>query len=245
MDCQKCQDLLSDYLDASLAPQERVNISRHLNECFDCLAVCDDLKLIVSAGHEQRGEAFDVPQAHAMWLRISNVIESEQKSAASVAAARSPSAANNRWSGMFNRRWEFSLPQMVMTLAAIVIAVSLGTVVGLRVTMTKRPANIANNNVRPITNQSLTTSANPGDLDGRLRPQQASMEYWNKRVEERKGRWNPQMRDAFERNMSVIDLTVNDAITGLRSNPHDDVAEEMLEAAMKDKMELLKEFSEY
>jgi aryl-alcohol dehydrogenase-like predicted oxidoreductase len=70
------------------------------------------------------------------------------------------------------------------------------------------------------------------------------IEYWNQRVEQRKAHWSLQMREAFDRNMSVIDQAVNYSRDELRRNPHDEVSEEMLDAALNDKMELLREFSD-
>jgi hypothetical protein len=90
--------------------------------------------------------------------------------------------------------------------------------------------------------QPMTPSV--GALDERMRQQQLTIEYWNQRVEQRKARWNPQVREAFERNVSMLDQTVEDSRRVLIQNPHDEVYEEMLNTALNDKMELLKEFSD-
>ena len=68
--------------------------------------------------------------------------------------------------------------------------------------------------------------------------------YWNERVEMNKARWSPEMRATFERNLKVIDQTVNDSINELNQNPHDEVSEQMLNEALNDKLSLLKEFSD-
>jgi len=52
------------------------------------------------------------------------------------------------------------------------------------------------------------------------------------------------MRDTFDRNLQVIDQAVNDSLSELNRNPHDDVSEEMLNVALSEKLALLKEFSE-
>jgi hypothetical protein len=81
-------------------------------------------------------------------------------------------------------------------------------------------------------------------IKDRYRQQQQVIAYWNERVELNKARWNPQMRDTFDKNMSVIDAAVNDSMRQLTQNPHDEVSEEILNAALNDKVELLKEFAE-
>ena len=70
------------------------------------------------------------------------------------------------------------------------------------------------------------------------------IEYLRQRVDQRRARWDAHMRDTFDRNMSVIDETVNEMLKELDERPHDEVSEETLNAAMRDKIELLKEFSE-
>ena len=63
-------------------------------------------------------------------------------------------------------------------------------------------------------------------------------------MELNKARWNAQMRETFDRNLQVIDRAVNDSLSELNRNPHDEVSEEMLNAALNEKLALLKEFSD-
>jgi hypothetical protein len=78
----------------------------------------------------------------------------------------------------------------------------------------------------------------------RVSKQQQLISYWNQRVEFNKARWSPDMRETFDRNLKVIDQTVNDSFASLSQNPHDEVSEEMLNAALNEKLSLLKEFAE-
>jgi len=74
--------------------------------------------------------------------------------------------------------------------------------------------------------------------------QQQAISYWNQRVEVNKARWSQDMRATFERNLKVIDQAVNDSMAELNRNPHDEVSEEMLNAALNEKLALLKEFAD-
>lgn len=241
MNCEKCQDLLSDFLEGSLSPDDRTTLNAHLEECLSCVNARDELDSIVSFCCAHRGEYEAPPNERALWLRIRNVIESEQ-SAVAVAAVGSRSLGGQReswWSRMMNRSWELSLPQMAMAVAVIMVAVSLITAFSLqRIQMATSRTNASDPDVR-----NPQTIAALGLVD-RTRQQQLAIEYWNQRVEQRKARWNPQMREAFERNLMVIDQAVADSRAILSQNPHDEVSEEMLNAALNDKMELLKEFSD-
>ena len=95
-----------------------------------------------------------------------------------------------------------------------------------------------------MTTQGFGPAVNGLSVDDRYRQQQQAVAYWNQRVELNKARWNQQMRETFDRNMSVIDAAVNDSMTQLRQNPHDPVSEDILNDALNDKVALLKEFSE-
>jgi hypothetical protein len=86
---------------------------------------------------------------------------------------------------------------------------------------------------------NLSTTA----LD-RMRQQQQMIDYWNQRVEMNKVRWSPQMRATFDRNLKVIDQAVNDSLSDLNKSPHDEVSEEMLNAAINEKLAMLKEFAD-
>jgi Putative zinc-finger len=227
MNCEKCQDLVSEFIDGSLNRHDYARLQAHFDECLDCNEVQADLSAIVGFCREHCGE-YDAPaNERALWLRISNTIESE------AAASTRPKAAAARAGGrlgFINRSWELSLPQLAASVAAIVIIVSLVTVVGLRRLQTVQ-----------IAPPSIVKSTSVQD---RYRQQQQLIEYWNQRVELNKARWNPQMRETFDRNMSVIDAALNDSMRELSSNPHDEVSEETLNAAFNDKVELLKEFAE-
>ncbi|HKC62053.1 MAG TPA: hypothetical protein VKB86_00340, partial [Pyrinomonadaceae bacterium] len=74
--------------------------------------------------------------------------------------------------------------------------------------------------------------------------QQQQIKFLTEVVEQHKAHWNPQVRADFERNLNLLDETVNESLQRLSQHPHDDVTEEMLNAALNDKMQLLKEFSD-
>lgn len=78
----------------------------------------------------------------------------------------------------------------------------------------------------------------------RISQQQQVISFWNQRVEYNKARWSPQMRETFDRNLQVIDQAVTESFNSLSQNPHDEVSEEMLNAALNDKLSLLKSFAE-
>jgi len=176
-----------------------------------------------------RGEYEAPPNEEALWLRIRNVIEAENGArVATHTNSRRPSFLS-RWMG---HTWELSLPQLAASAAAIVLLVSLTTVVGLR-----RWGSESTHGAPP---QAQATN----DVNDRVWQRTQVINYWNQRVEVNKARWSPEMRETFERNMRVIDEAVSNSMNELNRNPHDEVSEQMLNESLNDKLALLKEFSD-
>ncbi len=227
MNCEEYQDLLSDFLDGSLAPEDHHRVEAHLSACGVCADARSDLDAIVVFCRENRGEYAIVPNERALWLRISNTIENESPGRP---RAEVPTRAG-WWSRLMNQSWQLSFPQLAGSVAVIVIVVALGAVVGVR----------RFGGGSGIQAPVVSTGSS---VEERYRAQQQAIAYWNQRVELNKARWNPQMRETFDRNMSVIDAAVNESMGRLKQNPHDEVSEEILNGALNDKVELLKEFAD-
>jgi hypothetical protein len=236
MNCEKCQELIGDLLDGGLSREDELTLNSHLKECLACAEVRNDLQSIVGFCRSHRGEYSAPPNERALWLRIRNMIEAESPFPTSESSER---GERKRFlTGWMRRSWELSLPQLVASTAAIVLVVSLTTAVGLR----RWQSSDSTSSVRESSSTRLAVAADT--IRDRMAQQQQAINYWNQRVEMNKARWNPQMRETFDRNLLVIDQAVNDSINELSRNPHDEVSEEMLNAALNEKLALLKEFSD-
>ena len=229
MNCESYQNLLSDLVDGSLNPHDKNQVETHLSTCTVCAEARADLNALVGFCREHRGEYEPVPNERALWLRISNTIESEL---ASSKPATVPAGAG-WWFSLMNRSWQLSFPQVATSIAATIVVAVLLTFVGMRA--------FSGNGVRT---SGLTVATDTSTVQDRYRQQAQVIDYWNKRVELNKARWNAQMRETFDQNMSVIDAAVNDSMGRLSQNPHDEVSEDILNAALSDKIALLKEFAE-
>jgi hypothetical protein len=228
MNCEKCQELIHDFLDGSISRDDELSLNTHIRECLDCESVREDLSTIVGFCRTQRGEYDVTPNSQAMWLRIRNVVEAEHREGISTTqkAPRKPFLG-----GLFGRSWELSFPQLASFTAAVVLCVSLITVVGLRRFGGTPPVDTPN---RP----------DVSSIHDRVWQRQQVINYWNQRVEMNKARWSSKMRDTFERNLQVIDQAVTQSLNELNRNPHDEISEQMLNESLNDKLALLKEFSE-
>lgn len=245
MNCEKCNELLGDFLDGALSHEEQAMLNAHFEECLSCFTTHDELNSIVSFCRENRGQYEAPPNELALWLRIRNTIEAESgRSTAAVAAANRSTGREHWWSRWMNRSWELSFSQMATAVAAIAVAVSLATAISL-----SRIQNI------PATSTASTNPAGPGartpaalvsGAGGNMRVRGISqdIDYWQQRVDERKARWSSQRREDFELNLKVIDEAVQERLKELEVNPHDEITEQMLNAVLNNKVELLREFSD-
>lgn len=238
MNCEKCQDLISDFLDGALSHEDQSFLNAHLEECLSCADVRSDLQSIVAFCHDHRGEYSAPPNEKALWLRIRNMIEAGAGAAMALPAPAAKKFSDSRLRQWTRRSWELSFPQLVALAAAIVLVVSLSTAVGLR----RWQSGDTGKAQSPAGNAALSLAA--ANIRDRISQQQQLISYWNQRVEFNKARWNPQMRETFDRNLKVIDQAVNNSFDALSQNPHDEVSEEMLNAALNEKLSLLKEFAE-
>jgi hypothetical protein len=225
MNCETCQELIHDLLDGSISRSDESVLNTHLRACLDCESVRQDLEAIVGFCRTRRGEYEAPPNEQAMWLRIRNVIESEQSGRTVVDNERRPSFLGR----LLGQTWELSLPQLAGATLAIVLLVSLATVVGLRRWGTVAP---------PLPEPSIAAS----DVNDRVWQRQQAINYWNQRIEANKSRWNSQTREAFELSMRVIDETVTNSMNELKRNPHDEFSEQILNEAMNEKLALLQRF---
>lgn len=235
MNCEKCQDLISDFLDGALSREDQSTLNAHLEECLGCADVRNDLQSIVGFCQTNRGEYAAPPNEKALWLRIRNMIES----GAGLVAAPAPGkgSSGNSWKSWTGRSWELSFSQLVASAAVIVLVVSLSTIVGLR---RYQSGEVKSN--APSGAASLSLAA--AKVRDRISQRQQLISFWNQRVEYNKARWSPEMRETFDRNLQVIDQALNESINSLSQNPDDEVSEEMMNAALNEKLSLLKEFAE-
>lgn len=232
MNCEKCQELLSEFLDGTLGHSEHAAVGAHIAACAMCDDAREDFHAIIAVARDARGQLFAPTDERALWLRVREEVEAESRPAMAARAA----VGTGFWSRVFGRRFEFSLPQLAAGAAALVVAAASVTALGVRYASTGvRPERAAT--VRRVVSDDLYPRTY-------LESHEANLRYWEQRVEARRASWNPRMRASFDRSVYVLDQSVSDSLNDLRQNPHDEMAEETLNAALRDKIELLREFGE-
>ncbi len=247
MNCEKCQKLISSYIDGDLDAQTSNELQTHFSVCADCAKLHEDFASILGFCGETFTEDSIPPNSQALWCRINNIIEIDVEAEIATEEKKKEEIKQNLFSRIWNSRVQFSPSQMVTSVIGIALISSLLTVVGIR--------NFS------VPNEDAAVAAEPTLLEKglakigviettdqvferKMKQRKATINYWKKRVETRRAFWNVQMRETFDRNLNVINKSVNEYTEILHEDPQDSISSEMLDSALNEKMELLREFSE-
>jgi hypothetical protein len=215
MNCNQCQELISDYIDGALEAGEEINIERHLRDCAACRALRDDLIQIV---HFSRRLPLRAP-SNQLWPRIASQIE--QRPGSKLAA---------QLRKFKQRRFSFSAPQLAAGFAAIALLWSA------TIKISQSAAEPAAPTLRKSPSEAALMDEHIAQMENRIRQLSAL-------IEERKAYWNPELRTAFDRCMLQIDRTLIECQSMVRKNPSDAVYQELMLNVYSEKARLLEEFS--
>ncbi len=245
MNCEHCQQLISVFLDNELDEMSSTNVREHLAVCEACSKVCEDLAMIMDFCQLEEDEIVIPPNPQALWCRINNVIESEVQ--AEIIKGKREKVEVQTQTGWIPRRWNFSFMQVASAVLGIALISSVLTIIGIR-NYTSTNEDLSANTQPTLFERVLGKVGlmeTPQKKRERLiKEREAAIDYWNKRVEARRSQWNANLRDAFDRNLNEINQAVNEYTLILQENPQDDLSGEMLDSALNEKMDLLREFSE-
>ncbi|MGI9034936.1 MAG: anti-sigma factor family protein [Pyrinomonadaceae bacterium] len=247
MKCETCQELLSEFIDDQLDEKAVARVKAHLTLCAKCAEIYQDFSNILGVCDLDLAEEIPPPNEQALWCRINNIIEAEVKP--EVVAEQNLKPVSGDWfSKMWRRSWSLSLTQLTTAIVGIALISSLLTVVGLR---NSNPFNENNSDasMQPSLFEKVLGKVGLVETpqqarERRLREQQAAIDYWNKRVEARRAQWDNHLREVFDRNLNEVDQVVTGYNRALEENPQDELSNEMLDSAMTEKVELLREFSD-
>jgi hypothetical protein len=243
MNCQECQELISVFLDDELEEKTSARVQEHLTACPPCAKLCEDFALILASCTESEPAEIVPPNSQALWCRINNIIENEARTKAAPEVEETPQ-------GWFARGWRFTFSQLGVALACVAVISSLLTVVGLKNYFEPTGDDtLSRSSQTQTTVEKLLSKVGLADTPQqarlrRVKEQQAAVDYWTRRVAERRQQWDAKMRDAFDRNLYLIDESVGEYNRILEQNPDDDLSGEMLDAVMDEKVNLLRAFAD-
>ena len=249
MNCEKFQSLISAYIDGELEAQDTQNVKTHISVCAECAKLHEDFAAILGFCDETFAEDSVPPNSQALWCRINNIIETEIKPEIETEKAKKIPQPN--WfQRLLNSEIRFSASQMAASVFGIALLSSLLTIVGIKNFSASGNTTLAETEkMQPSVFEKVLVKLGVAEtpeqkIERHLKERQKAIDYWRKRVEVQRASWDIDTRKVFDRNLNVIDKTVSEYTLILQSDPTDKISTEMLDSALNEKMELLREFSE-
>ncbi len=243
MNCEKCQQLISVYLDNELEKKVSFEVQMHLALCAECAKVCEDFAMIVDFCET---EDFLPPNSKALWCRINNLIENETNPK-NTQEYNQPQTKKGFFARAWSNRWQLSLSQVISAVLGVALISSLLTVVGIKNYTAANDGLGANGSPtvfeKVLGKFGLVETAQQ-IRENRNKAQQTTIDYWNNRVQIRRIQWDTHLREAFDRNLDEINQVVFEYNKILQENPQDELSGEMLDSALNEKVELLREFAD-
>ncbi len=249
MNCQQCQELISLFLDNELDENISSGVRTHIALCAACAKIYEEFAMILDFCTLDEAETSLPPNSKALWCRINNIIESEIEPEVHQPQPQAR-VGTGFLSGIRRNRWQLSFSQVLTAVLGIALVSSLLTFVGFKNYTAEDSAKVtANASVAPSVFEKVLGKFGLVETpeqarERRVKEQQAAIDYWNKRVEVRRVNWDNHLRQAFDRNLNEINQVVFEYDRNLQENPQDELSGEMLDSALNEKMEILREFSD-
>jgi hypothetical protein len=216
MSCQDYEALIGDYVDGGLNEAQRTLLESHLSTCASCQAVVADFNVIRAASLSLEPQ---VPPAHA-WHTLSAAIDAEPKPLLGFGGTRGP--LETAW-----RAFAPAAATAVLVVALSWTAGQLTTVPGQRLART------------------TVTTSEPVSI---LAEYQAAAQDLTNTIEglERiaatdSSPLDMETADVLKANLTVLDGAIGESREALKKEPENDVAQQSLFEALRNKVALLQD----
>jgi len=215
MTCYKSRKYISRSIDGDLSERESVRLERHLGACGECRALQADLRKIVDGAAR-----LETPEpSERVWLDIRAGLTREK-----------PAGAGGRSADLRRPAFGLGLPALRYAGVAAVALVLVITGVSIGRRLGRGPAPLG-----PEAREKYTLAK----LDEAERFYQQAIKSLSEAFTAEKGTLAPQVAELFDRNLSVIDATIQACRRAVLEEPDDLEARNYLLAAYTQKLTLL------
>ena len=217
MSCQDYEVQIGEYVDGAMDEAERASFESHLSMCASCRAVVADFTVIRAASLSLEPR---VPPPH-VWHKVSAAIDAEPKP----------------FFGMGGTWWRAFAP-----VAAMAILVSSLTWTAAQLTMAPRTTTEAQ--LTSAAGQLPGTPSEPVSIEAQY--QLAERDLTNtieglERIADDRSALDMETADVLKANMTVLDGAIGESREALKKEPENDVAQESLFEALRNKVALLQD----
>lgn len=223
MTCDLTQSLIDDYVDGTLAEDERRRVEAHLVECERCRAMAEDFATIRRTARSLEPQ---VPPPH-VWSRI----------AASVDAKRQP----RRWF-FLRQEWLGAVAWKPVAVAAMLLVIAGGTSWVL-LQQGEPDAAPSRSATAPAATPADTELVQSVEAELKLAEEhyQKAIAGLEQITRTESAALDPQVAAVLQKNLDVIDHAIGESRAALHSQPTSEVAQESLFDALRNKVALLQD----
>jgi tetratricopeptide (TPR) repeat protein len=216
MRCHKARKLISEYLDGTLEARRAAELERHVETCAACREILEDFRAVAEAASR-----LESPKpGDAVWLKIKARLRARERE---FGVAGETGAPPVRARGGMAPAWKFAAAA-----ALALVLVGTGVFFGLRLGRQTVPAAFGDSEKYTL-----------AKLDEAERYYEKAIKALSEAFSSQKGGMAPQVVEMFEKNLSVIDATIQACRQAVLSEPDDLEARNYLLAAYMDKVSFL------
>jgi len=213
MRCVRAQRYISEYVDGALESGKAAELERHLQSCPACREVLEDFRSMKDAGSD-----LETPEpGDAVWLKIRSRLPAAAEPAAPV-----------RVPGRWALGWNTPALRWAGAAALAFILIASGVYIGIGLGRRGAPA-------YPRNSEKYTLAK----LDEAERYYQQAIRSLSEAFTAEKGTMVPEVAEVFEKNLAVIDGTIQACRQAVLKEPNDLEARNFLLAAYMNKMTFL------
>lgn len=215
MRCPNAHKLIGEYLDKTLRPKDQTRLQKHLDSCPDCRSLLKDFQ-----GIAEQAQALDtLTPSDDNWPQILSKVQTSKREKRLHQARK----AGWREFVVYPNRTKF-----VWAAALILVVVIGGVVIGLRPWQGKA--------VPGLGEQDKYTQAK---LEEAEKHYQLAIQALNEAIASQKGSLDPQMAAVFDKNLKLINDSIQVCMNAVRKDPNSLDARAYLLTAYKEKVDFL------
>lgn len=215
MRCLRAQKYISEFVDGSLDARKAAALERHIGKCAACREVLADFRAMAGAASR-----LDSPEpGDAVWRKIRSRLSIRETEWVS-----GPEKSPRRW--IFG--WSFPALKFAGATALALIMIASGIIVGVRLERRGLPAGLGDRERYTL-----------AKLDEAEHYYQKAIKSLSEAFAAEKGTMVPQVAEIFEKNLSVVDATIQACRQAVLRGPEDLQARNYLLAAYMDKVTVL------
>ena len=230
MTCDRLESLVDDYVDGTLADDERRHVEAHLVDCDRCRMLADDLAAIKRTAGSLEPH---VPSPQ-VWARIAASVEAERQ---------------RGWWRLTGQPLRGAFAWKPAAIAATVLVATIGTSwLVLREGERAVPAQQPQQAATEPANRGSATPADTELVQSVETELKLAEEHYQKAIagleqitRTESAALDPQVAAVLQKNLDVIDHAIGESRAALQSQPTSEVAQESLFDALRNKVALLQD----